>query len=62
MPRLSNRRRKHRFGENSCLDELGQVGHTSGMKTAISIPDDIFEEAERLLERLRISHNQRDPC
>jgi metal-responsive CopG/Arc/MetJ family transcriptional regulator len=28
------------------------------MKTAVSIPDEIFEEAERLAERLRISRSR----
>lgn len=28
------------------------------MKTAISIPDDVFEEAERLAKRLRTSRSQ----
>ena len=28
------------------------------MKTAISIPDDVFEEAERLADRLRTSRSQ----
>ncbi len=26
-------------------------GYTSGMKTAISVPDDVFEQAERLAKR-----------
>jgi predicted transcriptional regulator len=30
------------------------------MKTAISIPDDVFEEAERLAGRLRTSRSQLD--
>ena len=33
-------------------------GYTLGMKTAISIPDDIFEEAERLASRLQTSRSQ----
>lgn len=28
------------------------------MKTAVSIPDDVFDEAERLAERLRTSRSQ----
>ena len=40
------------------LDELSPLGYTSGMKTAISIPDDVFEEAERLVNRLRTSRSQ----
>jgi metal-responsive CopG/Arc/MetJ family transcriptional regulator len=34
------------------------VGYTSGMKTAISIPDKVFAEAERLSRRLKKSRSQ----
>jgi metal-responsive CopG/Arc/MetJ family transcriptional regulator len=34
------------------------AGYTPGMKTAVSIPDEIFEEAERLAERLRTSRSR----
>jgi predicted transcriptional regulator len=34
------------------------IGYTSGMKTAISIPDPIFREAERLARRLKKSRSQ----
>jgi antitoxin MazE6 len=37
---------------------LNQPGHTIGMKTAISIPDDIFENAERLARRTKKSRSQ----
>ena len=33
-------------------------GHTLGMKLAISIPDDIFEEAENLARRLNTSRSE----
>lgn len=33
-------------------------GSTTGMKTAISIPDPIFHEAERLARRLKKSRSQ----
>jgi len=33
-------------------------GYTLIMKTAVSIPDEIFEEAERLAERLRTSRSR----
>ena len=33
-------------------------GYTSGMKTAISIPDDVFAEAERLARRLKTSRSE----
>ena len=35
-----------------------EVGYTWGMKTAISIPDPIFREAERLARRLKKSRSQ----
>ena len=34
------------------------VSYTTGMKTAVSIPDDIFEEAERLAAELKTSRSQ----
>lgn len=35
-----------------------QKSYTSGMKTAISIPDEVFREAERLAEKLDKSRSQ----
>jgi predicted transcriptional regulator len=35
-----------------------RAGYTSGMKTAISIPDDVFLEAERLAAELGQSRSQ----
>ena len=40
------------------LDSRPLGGYTSGMKTAVSIPDDVFEDAERLASRLRTSRSQ----
>lgn len=34
------------------------MGHTYGIKTAVSIPADVFEEAERLVAELQISRSQ----
>ena len=34
------------------------MSYTTGMKTAVSIPDDIFEEAERLAAELKTSRSQ----
>ena len=34
------------------------LSYTTGMKTAVSIPDDIFEEAERLAAELKTSRSQ----
>ena len=33
-------------------------GYTFGMKTAVSIPDDVFERAERLARRARQSRSE----
>jgi hypothetical protein len=40
------------------LDQFGHGGYTRSMKTAISIPDDVFEEAERLAAELQTSRSQ----
>ena len=37
---------------------IGARGYTHGMKTAVSIPDDVFEEAERLARRTKKSRSQ----
>lgn len=34
------------------------MGYTFGMKTAISIPDDVFEDADRLARALKKSRSQ----
>jgi hypothetical protein len=34
------------------------AGYTPSMKTAVSVPDDVFEEAERLAAELRTSRSQ----
>ena len=35
-----------------------QRGYTFGMKTAISIPDDVFSEADQLARETRLSRSQ----
>ena len=49
-------------GDVSCwltsLRAVVPVGYTLGMKTAISVPDRIFAEAERLSRRLKKSRSQ----
>jgi predicted transcriptional regulator len=40
------------------LDPAGQGGYTPGMKTAVSLPDEVFTSAERLAKRLKISRSQ----
>ena len=34
------------------------LGHTLGMKVAVSVPDRVFEEAERVAKRLRVSRSR----
>ena len=34
------------------------AGYTTGMKTAVSIPDEVFEEAERLARRTKRSRSR----
>ena len=38
--------------------EENQAGYAKGMKTAVSIPDDVFEGAERLARRTKKSRSQ----
>lgn len=40
------------------LDRWYNRGYTQGMKTAISIPDPVFEAAEALAQRLGMSRSQ----
>ncbi len=41
------------------ISSLGfQSGYTLGMKTAVSIPDDVFEKAERLARRAKRSRSE----
>jgi len=40
------------------LESQDSDGYTFGMKTAISIPDDVFQEAERLARRTKQSRSR----
>jgi metal-responsive CopG/Arc/MetJ family transcriptional regulator len=40
------------------LNEAFRHGYTYGMKTAISIPDDLFEKGERLARRMKKSRSE----
>jgi predicted transcriptional regulator len=40
------------------VDSPSDQGHTTSMKTAISIPKDVFDKAERLAKRARKSRSQ----
>ena len=33
-------------------------GYTFGMKTAVSVPDEVFQRAERLAKRMRVSRSE----
>jgi Arc/MetJ-type ribon-helix-helix transcriptional regulator len=37
---------------------IGGSGYTAGMKTAVSIPDEVFEKVERLARRARKSRSE----
>src|SRR5438552_18352039 len=50
-------RRARRRGAARWLSVHGRSGYTSGMKTAISIPDALFADAERLARRLKKSRS-----
>lgn len=41
-----------RLGPAGRLGSTPHGGYTEGMKTAVSIPDDLFEQAERLARRV----------
>jgi antitoxin MazE6 len=40
------------------IDYNESDGYTKSMKTAISVPDDLFEEAERLARRKKVSRSE----
>jgi metal-responsive CopG/Arc/MetJ family transcriptional regulator len=40
------------------LESRDNVGYTFSMKTAVSIPDDVFKEAERLARRTKQSRSR----
>jgi antitoxin MazE6 len=42
----------------SNVRRIHPLGYTKGMKTAISVPDAIFERAEKLARRMRKSRSQ----
>ena len=40
------------------VDHATASGYTFGMKTAVSLPDEVFDEAEHLAKRLKISRSE----
>ena len=60
-PKLTGSARSLAAGRSAARRRLrGTVarGYTPGMKTAVSIPDDIFAQAERLARRAKKSRSQ----
>ena len=51
LPRAVRRQEKR-------VDAIVFAGNTIGMKAAVSIPDDVFEQGERLARRLHTSRSQ----
>ena len=47
-------------GDERSIRSPGEAlrGYTAGMKTAVSVPDDVFESAERLARRERRSRSE----
>ena len=46
------------FAEPVCLLRMPGYGYTPGMKTAVSIPDDVFKGAERLARKTKRSRSR----
>lgn len=42
----------------AAIENRASTGYTDGMKTAVSIPDGVFEDAEELAKRLRTSRSK----
>ena len=40
------------------MDRRGELGYTHGMKTAVSLPDEVFEGADRLARKMKKSRSQ----
>ena len=40
------------------VDSRGETSYTIGMKTAVSLPERVFKEAERFARRLRMSRSR----
>lgn len=57
---VARRMRRHRGAMTAdvALDNPVLPGHTSGMKCAISVPDELFEEVDRQAEKLGVSRSE----
>jgi hypothetical protein len=40
------------------VDNDGEASYTKSMKTAVSLPDEVFEKAEKLASRLKVSRSE----
>ena len=47
-----------RIAQQTGTSPEGNIGYTFGMKTAVSIPDEIFQNAERLARRMKKSRSE----
>ena len=47
-----------RAADPQAIETPGLQGYTLGMKTAVSIPDEVFERAERLARRVRQTRSE----
>jgi predicted DNA-binding protein len=50
--------KKGRFWPSASIDTRYNFGYTERMKTAISIPDKIYEAAEKVAKRLGVSRSE----
>lgn len=48
----------HAWGGGGVLLLGCESGYTRGMKTAVSVPDKVFQRAERLAKRLKVSRSE----
>lgn len=55
---VAYRERAHRLSGTWSVVGARRRGYTNGMKTAISLPDDLFRAAERHAKRVRKSRSQ----
>jgi metal-responsive CopG/Arc/MetJ family transcriptional regulator len=56
VPITDQDREGARYSVEIC--EESAAGYTTGMKTAVSIPDDVFEKADRLARRAKRSRSE----
>lgn len=47
-----------RIAKQTSIFQEADIGYTFGMKTAVSIPDEIFQNAEQLARRMKKSRSE----